>query len=46
MSPPLGRLARTEEIADTVVYLASARASYISGAIVTVDGGRAVRNAT
>jgi len=46
MSPPLGRLARTEEIADTVVYLASARASYISGTIVTVDGGRAVRNAT
>jgi len=46
VNPPLGRLARTEEIADTVVYLASARASYISGTIVTVDGGRAVRNAT
>jgi NAD(P)-dependent dehydrogenase (short-subunit alcohol dehydrogenase family) len=29
-----------------VVYLASARASYVSGTIVTVDGGRAVRNAT
>jgi NAD(P)-dependent dehydrogenase (short-subunit alcohol dehydrogenase family) len=46
INPPLGRLARSEEIADTVVYLASARASYISGTIVTVDGGRAVRNAT
>jgi len=42
--PPLGRLARPDEIADTVLYLASARASYISGTIVTVDGGRAVRN--
>lgn len=46
ITPPFGRLARADEVADTVVYLASARASYISGAIVTVDGGRAVRNAT
>lgn len=43
--PPFGRLARADEVADVVVYLASARASYISGTIVTVDGGRAVRNA-
>ncbi|MDB5903484.1 MAG: short-chain dehydrogenase [Betaproteobacteria bacterium] len=41
---PFGRLARPDEIADTVVYLASERASYISGTIVTIDGGRAVRN--
>ncbi len=46
VNPPFGRLAQAEEVADTVVYLASARASYISGTIVTVDGGRAVRNAT
>lgn len=41
---PFGRLARADEVADVVVYLASERASYISGTIVTVDGGRAVRH--
>lgn len=35
---PLGRIARPEEIADAVVWLASARASYISGAILAMDG--------
>ena len=35
---PLGRIARPEEIADTVVYLASARASYVSGATLAMDG--------
>ncbi len=44
--PPLGRLARPDEVADSVLYLASARASYISGTILTVDGGRAVRHAS
>ena len=44
--PPLGRLARPDEVADAVLYLASARASYISGTILTVDGGRAVRHST
>jgi NAD(P)-dependent dehydrogenase (short-subunit alcohol dehydrogenase family) len=41
---PFGRLAQAHEIADVVVWLASKRASYVSGTIVTVDGGRAVRN--
>lgn len=37
-SLPMKRLATAAEIADTVVYLASSRASYVSGAILNVDG--------
>jgi len=44
--PPLGRIGRPEEIADMVVFLASPRASFVSGTIVTVDAGRAARNAS
>ena len=36
---PLGRIARPEEIAAAVVYLASEGASFITGAILPVDGG-------
>jgi len=36
---PFGRLARPQEIADVVAFVASARASYMSGTAVTVDGG-------
>jgi 3-oxoacyl-[acyl-carrier protein] reductase len=36
---PLGRLGRPEEIADTIVWLASERASFITGQTILVDGG-------
>ncbi|HEX3674167.1 MAG TPA: glucose 1-dehydrogenase [Rhizomicrobium sp.] len=38
---PLRRAGNVEEIADTIVFLASAKASFITGQIVGVDGGRA-----
>jgi NAD(P)-dependent dehydrogenase (short-subunit alcohol dehydrogenase family) len=37
---PLGRLARPEEIAAVAVFLASDKASYITGAVIPMDGGR------
>jgi NAD(P)-dependent dehydrogenase (short-subunit alcohol dehydrogenase family) len=36
---PMGRPARTDEIADTVAYLCSSDASYVTGQNVRVDGG-------
>lgn len=36
---PLKRLARPEEVADAIVWLASERASYITGQTILVDGG-------
>lgn len=36
---PLGRVATAEEIAEAVIWLASAKAGYVTGAILRVGGG-------
>jgi NAD(P)-dependent dehydrogenase (short-subunit alcohol dehydrogenase family) len=38
-SHPLGRVSSAEEIAGLVVFLASPRASFVAGAVLTADGG-------
>src|SRR5690606_2302946 len=35
---PMGRMAEPAEIADVALFLASARASYLSGAVIPMDG--------
>ena len=43
---PMKRLGEPEEIADVVAYLLSDAASYVTGEIVTADGGRMTLNYT
>jgi NAD(P)-dependent dehydrogenase (short-subunit alcohol dehydrogenase family) len=40
---PFKRAGRPDEVSDLVVYLSSARASYLSGTIVTIDCGASLR---
>lgn len=42
----LGRMGQPAEIADATLFLASARASFITGTILTVDGGLSVIDPT
>lgn len=37
---PLGRVGQTEEVAELIYFLASERASWITGATYSIDGGR------
>lgn len=40
---PIGRYAAPEEIAETIVYLASEHASFVTGTMLMVDGGYTAR---
>ena len=40
---PFKRTGKPSEVADLVAYLASARASYISGTVITIDAGQSLR---
>jgi NAD(P)-dependent dehydrogenase (short-subunit alcohol dehydrogenase family) len=37
---PLGRLGLSEELANAIVFIASDEASYITGPVLNVDGGK------
>jgi 3-oxoacyl-[acyl-carrier protein] reductase len=41
---PFGRFGRPEEVGDVVAFLASTRASWVSGASIVVDGGQSRSN--
>ncbi len=39
---PLGRIARAEEIANAILFLAGPGASFVTGQCISVDGGAAM----
>jgi NAD(P)-dependent dehydrogenase (short-subunit alcohol dehydrogenase family) len=40
---PLNRVGKPEEIAQTILFVASDKASFIKGASIAVDGGKLAR---
>jgi len=42
---PWGRAGRPEEVADLAVYLCSDKSDYITGSVITIDGGLTLEQA-
>ena len=39
---PLGRVGKVDDIAEVVTFLASEKASYMTGQVISVDGGMSI----